>query len=296
MKKIFIFATLFISASSAASAHGNHNETPIIKAIPAAVSTPKVSITKNADEIIIKSNGVPNHKTGQFPSRNNPNSISAQDYTFKITAKPQKAPRPTAVKNRMDFGVALNGVPFDPGTAEYWKRDRNSGWVEEGIINGQKMLGIDENNAHVQPNGAYHYHGKPMGMLTTNDVMHVGYAADGFKIYASTLDKHKSGYRLRTGLRSAGTYDAPPGRYDGTYTQDFDYFSDSGALDRCNGTEINGEYAYILTETFPFVPRCWVGTPDPSFKKEMIGRGPGSDGRRPPPHGRDGRRPPPPRF
>jgi hypothetical protein len=26
------------------------------------------------------------------------------------------------------FGMALNGVPFDPGTAEFWNRDPSSGW------------------------------------------------------------------------------------------------------------------------------------------------------------------------
>ena len=41
--------------------------------------------------------------------------------------------------------------------------------------------------AHVQPTGAYHYHGLPMGPLKKLDYTHkmalVGYAVDGFPIY-----------------------------------------------------------------------------------------------------------------
>ncbi len=57
------------------------------------------------------------------------------------------------------FGVALNGLPLDPGTAEFWHNDPN--WNYEAM-SGKMDLGLDENNAHVQPNGAYHYHGLPM--------------------------------------------------------------------------------------------------------------------------------------
>ena len=28
-----------------------------------------------------------------------------------------------------------------------------------------------------------------------------------------------------------------------------------------------GSYAYFVTEGYPFVARCWQGTPDPSFQK-----------------------------
>ena len=53
----------------------------------------------------------------------------------------------------MSFGVALNGVPFDPGTAEYWENDRSSDWRYDAL-SGKINLGLDQNNAHVQPNGA----------------------------------------------------------------------------------------------------------------------------------------------
>ncbi len=83
------------------------------------------------------------------------------------------------------FGVALNGVPFDPGTARFWKDDPRSGW-DYDALSGRINLGFDGSNAHVQPNGAYHYHGIPNGLLRIraqeNRMTLLGYA-DGFPIY-----------------------------------------------------------------------------------------------------------------
>ena len=227
------------------------------------------AIIKEQDGYIyIQSNGLPNHTTGNFPNAGNPHSISAQNYKFKINKAPVKQPKTIAITNDYYFGVVLNGVPFDAGTAEYYNRDRSSGWVEEGIINGVKHLGIDHNNAHVQPNGAYHYHGIPTALLN-NKLEHIGYAADGFKIYIDPQRKYKSSYRLKIGPRPAA-HNTPSGRYDGTYTQDFEYKANHGSLDKCNGTEIEGEYSYILTVDFPYIPRCWHGRADSSFKKQKM--------------------------
>ncbi len=243
-----------------------------------------VSIQKQDGYLIIKSNGIPNHKTGQFPGSGGPHAISEQSYNFKLSLNPKKSNQITKVRNNNLFGVALNGVPFDPGTAEYWNRDRNSGWVEEGIVNGRKLLGIDISNAHVQPNGAYHYHAEP----PISNSKHIGYAADGFKIYSGN-GRYKSSYKLKSGSRPGGSQ-SPSGRYDGKYTQDFEYIKGHGNLDECNGISLKtGEYIYLTTDGFPYIPRCWVGDPDPSFEKKMGRRG---QGRRGPPS-RHGHHPPP---
>ncbi|MEK9722795.1 MAG: YHYH protein, partial [Rhodospirillaceae bacterium] len=95
--------------------------------------------------------------------------------------KQQKASRVTELGHQ-NFGIALNGVPFDVLTAEYWNRDRSSGWNVEAL-SGAMNLGLDRNNAHVQPNGAYHYHGIPTGLLEQfpfkDKPAPLGYAADG---------------------------------------------------------------------------------------------------------------------
>src|SRR5262249_20206780 len=144
--------------------------------------------TISGGERVITANGLPNHEPGQFPRPGNPNRISAQNYHFNVPLNPKPAATTTS-SARWWFGVALNGVPFEPGTAEFWNNDPDSGLVYEaktGFIN----LGLDENNAHVQPTGAYHYHGLPTGLIKslatdTKQMVLVGWAADGFPIYTS---------------------------------------------------------------------------------------------------------------
>ena len=102
------------------------------------------------------------------------------------------------------------------------------------------------------------------------DLTHVGYAADGFPIFVSQKGKYKSSYVLKAGKRPSGKK-GPGGKYDGTYTADYQYKSGSGSLDQCNGVTVSGKYyIYILTEEFPHIPRCWSGEPHLSFAKSKI--------------------------
>lgn len=225
-------------------------------------------ITVRGSYRYIQANGVPNHSTGKFPNRNNPNSIRAQNYRFRVPVKPKKRGSFRAL-TRHPFGVALNGVPFDPGTAEFFGGNPRSKWREEAITaTGRKKLGLDRNYAHVQPNGAYHYHGIPKGLLSTlGGSKLIGYAADGFPIYYTG---QKSGYRLKKGARPSGS-GSPGGRYDGTYGADYAHIG--GSLDKCNGKTgktaefPSGTYFYVVTANYPFYPRCFAGSPDASFTK-----------------------------
>jgi len=270
----------------------------------------RVEIRISGDTRIIRANGIPAHNTGRFPNRGNPNAIREQNYVFRMDVEPEKRNR-IEILELGKFGVAVNGVPFDPGAAEFWNRDRGSGWRYEAL-GGAVNLGLDSNNAHVQPNGAYHYHGLPTGLIKSwsRDVHSavVGYAADGFPIYAvyglsdpenarSTITALRASYSVKSGTRTGG----PGGLYDGTFVEDYAYAAGSGDLDECNGRDTitpeypQGTYAYFLTESYPFIPRCFRGQPDRSFAQR---RGPGPDGfgpgeepfgRGPPPR----RRPPP---
>ena len=117
----------------------------------------KVTITVTGGDRVITANGLPNHTTGRFPNRGNLNAITAKNYQFHVPTNPTPAKEPTSASIAW-FGVALNGVPFEPGTAEFWNKDPHWNYEAMGAtIN----LGLDQNNAHVQPNGAYHYHGLP---------------------------------------------------------------------------------------------------------------------------------------
>ncbi|HEY9824957.1 MAG TPA: YHYH protein [Stenomitos sp.] len=227
----------------------------------------------------IVANGIPNHATGTFPNQHNPNRIQPQNERFQMPAHPQVAAQVTPAHGRRS-GVALNGIVFDPGTAELWQGDRN--WRYEAL-SGKIDLGLDANNAHVQPDGTYHYHGLPIGLIAklghANTMVMVGYAADGFPMYAqygyteplnpkSGLKKMRSSYRLKTGSRSSG----PGGLYEGTFTQDYEYVRGLGDLDECNGhfgatpEHPQGIYHYFITDTFPIITRTFRGVPDPSFQ------------------------------
>ena len=61
---------------------------------------------------------------------------------------------------------------------------------------------------------------------------------------------------------------------DGTFVSDWEYVDGLGQLDDCNGTTVNGAYAYFVTDVYPYMSRCLKG----EFKEE---RRPG-----PPPGGR----------
>ena len=269
----------------------------------------QVEITTKGQYRYISANGIPNHSTGHFPNRGNPNSIQSQEYRFRVPLDPRIRSNPQAV-NFGSFGVAVNGVPFDPAANEFWQRDRNSGWRYEAM-SGKINLGLDKNNAHVQPNGAYHYHGLPTGLITKwSDKQHspiIGYAADGFPIYMlyglkspenldGPIEALASSYRLRQGSRRGN---GPGGQYDGTFVQDYEYVAGSGDLDDCNGRQCvtpeypEGTYAYFLTSDYPLIPRHFRGQPDASFQKRRGGPGGHGSGRpRPGPGGR----PPKPGF
>ena len=287
-------------------AHPDHNATQkgkfaLVPATEPPPGTNEVTITIEGDRRVVTSNGLPAHLTGRFPNGDNPNSIRAQHYRFTLPAHPLAAAEPTPLR-RQPFGIAVNGVLFDPGTAEMWHNDRSSAWHYDAKGDAFS-LGLDTNNAHVQPNGAYHYHGIPVALVQQlsggkEQMTLVGWAADGFPIYAgwghrdpaqagSPVAKLRSSYHLKKGNRpTAGGQ--PGGVYDGIFVEDFDYVAGSGDLDECSGrTGVTpefpgGTYHYVLTEDFPFVPRLFRGTPDASFARREGPGGPG-DHRGPPP-------------
>lgn len=299
------FPVLLLAAPVLALAHPNHNATQQMSVEPVPATEPApgknvVSITIEGDQRVITSNGLPDHPTGRFPNADNPNGISAQRHRFTMPAKPVAAASITRLE-RGPFGIAVNGVLFDPGTAEMWHNDRASGWHYDAL-GGAFSLGLDTNNAHVQPNGAYHYHGIPVALLQRLSggnarMTLIGWAADGFPIYAtwghrdaknatSPTVKLRSSYRLKSGTRPTAS-GQPGGKYDGIFVEDFEYVAGSGDLDECGGRAgvtpefPDGTYHYVLTEDFPFVPRAFRGTPDPSFARREGPGGPG--GRRGPP-------------
>ena len=155
-------------------------------------------------------------------------------------------------------------------------------------------FGDDMNHAHVQPNGAYHYHGMPellVDFFGDNQGMTlVGWASDGFPVYArygysntndsnSTIKSLIPSYRLKLQPDSnrpmvLTSLAGGPGQGNtspntpiamGAFTQDYEYVEGLGDLDQCNGRfgvtpEFpSGIYYYVVTDDFPFFTRCLKG-------------------------------------
>jgi hypothetical protein len=235
---------------------------------------------------VLTGNGIPDHAItgGSFATPMSPQSLS-----LFFPLQPQMAAEITT-PFRQGSGYALNSVKFDPGTAGTCAATATSTRPGDGCdlamgrdpwtieaLGGSFSFGTDENNGHTQPNGQYHYHGMPEGLLAGAGmaVKLVGFALDGFPVYA------RYGYSVATDSLSAlkimkGSWQlkptADPGRPDletfamGTFTADYEYVAGSGDLDECNGrTGVTpefpqGTYHYYITDTFPFIQRCVKGT------------------------------------
>jgi hypothetical protein len=222
-------------------------------------------------------NGVPDHKVGTFPNSGNPNTIGQISVDFSTTMTPAVVSTSgTAVDHIL--GYAMNSVKFDPSTAESYQ---NQGvWKIEALNQTYFKFGTDTNNAHVQPDGAYHYHGMPEEYITklgkgTSTMTLVGFAVDGFPIYArygyktasdatSGVKVMTSSYRMKT-TPSSGRPSTSIAAM-GTFTQDYEYVAGLGDLDECNGrTGVtpefpNGIYHYYITDSYPYIQRCVKGT------------------------------------
>lgn len=288
LRFIFIFVLICSSSLSQHRFLKKHdsNKAKSINFFPSNISLENsyVEITSNSVFRIIKSNGIPNHKVGKFPNKGNPHKIKSQKYRFHINLTPKildhlfKIHNYSSFVENIPFGVAVNGILFDPGTAEYWNGDKKLGW-NYCALGGAISLGLDECYGHVQPNGAYHYHGISNHLLNDLNVSKeshspiVGWAADGHPIYylygfndiqKTKIIKHTSSYKLREGMRPIPP-EGPGGKFDGTFIQDYEFHEGEGTLDECNGKFVitpeypNGTYAYFLTEKWPVIPRGLKG-------------------------------------
>ena len=147
------------------------------------------SITQDGDYVVIKCNGVPDHKSPYFKTTQwestkyeayngsnpkwgqNPNVIGSQTYTFRIPMSPKEASSKQETPLG-PIGVSLNGVPF----------------FNQYAMNRQPLTdeanGFDQYGGHPAQGSDYHYHVEP-AYLTTNkgkDAL-LGFLLDGFPVY-----------------------------------------------------------------------------------------------------------------
>ncbi len=262
----------------------------------------KYSWSSDGTNRILNGNGIPNHEVGTFPNSNNPNSISEQNVSKSFTLCPSIIYEGglEVVGPAMAIAYALNSVKFDPATAgrcndagECSLARGDGNWNIEALGHETFDFGDDMNHAHVQPNGAYHYHGMPELLIDffgdSNGMTLIGWASDGFPVYArygyadpedsqSQLKALTTSYRLKSqpdenrpntltailgGPNATNNINKPIPM--GAFTQDYEYVKGLGDLDECNGIfgvtpEFpDGIYYYVVTDDFPFFTRCLKG-------------------------------------
>lgn len=251
-----------------------------------AYSTATWTCSDNARELT--ANGIPDHDVGTFPNANNPNTISGQSVSDQMTLAPEETSSATMLGGPMGtIGYVLNGVKIDAGTAGTCDDFGNSctlaqgtgSWHIEALGQSSFNFGTDDNNAHVQPGGVYHYHGMPEGFIekqggNSSTMTLIGWAADGFPIYArygySDASDASSALKAVTGSYQlvSTTSDSRPAIdvYPlGTFAEDWQYVEGSGDLDECNGRVgvtpefPEGIYHYYATDTYPYFQRCVKG-------------------------------------
>ena len=235
----------------------------------------------------LSSNGLPDHAVGTFPNADNPNTLSPRIVSAALALNPVLTTQISARSGpHVPMGFVLNGVKLDPGTAGTCN-DAGTAcalgpspghWNIEALGQSHFRFGTDSSNGHVQPGGAYHYHGVPEGFvakLNKGQAMTlIGWALDGFPIYArygySVAADATSPVKVMHGsyaLKAVPDPKRPPvSLYAmGSFTQDYVYRAGAGDLDECNGRfgvtpEFpTGIYHYYATDDYPYIQRCVKG-------------------------------------
>ena len=264
-----------------------------------------LTISVSGGKCVFTTNGIPNHDMGEGGRFATP--ISAQNLNYEITSMPIKAGSPTTNIWKASV-ILINGGTVDILPAACYG-EGNDALGREMIGCGPDKInhpwrydamsplnnfGTDIHNAHVQPDGMYHYHANPNAVfesdcntVTTASPV-IGFAADGFPVYGTCINDNgsirtaQSSYRLKDGggaRQAVEGYQTPTGgtgnisssNYDGQFRGDWEYAADLGDLDQCNGMTVDGQYGYYVTPTFPWVLACYSGTPDASFNPAPSG-------------------------
>ena len=156
----------------------------------------------------IYSDNIPNHDFNDS-SANFASNVMERDRTFKVKRFPEAASQNTEIQRGVWDALMLNGVVVDLKSAGCYSPSSPNANSDGNIAAGcgqsaqwnlvpleyTSMFGVDIHNAHVQPDGSYHYHGNPNAMFDDSPSGEgspfIGFAADGFPIYGSyILDAH----------------------------------------------------------------------------------------------------------
>jgi len=192
-----------------------------------------VSVSLDGDNVVLRANGVPDHKSVYFPTSDsryeayngsnksfssNGFQIIQQQLTFRIPVNP-KAASTHASTPLGPIGIAVNGVPI---FNQYNGQNRPL-TVE--------INSFDQYNGHPQMTGQYHYHVEPLGITQKNGSSSlIGFLLDGFPVYGPI----ENGKRITNADldelhgHTGATVDYPNGIYHYHITAEDPYINGAG--------------------------------------------------------------------
>jgi hypothetical protein len=211
----------------------------------------------SGDMRTIITNDLPNHHTGIFPIMSsdpayaydkNPNSITGQTLTYKLSADPTYGQNPNCESG--EVGIMLTGVALF-SALDAGGRDAGAWEVQDSC------------DGHPQSDGIYHYH--TLSSCIKNVSVHtvIGYALDGFPITGPDV-----------GTNNILT------------TSDLDECHGIVSPITFNGKQVT-MYHYVMTQDFPYSVSCYRGTPiqPPGQQEQQQGQSSQSSGQQAGPPG-----------
>ena len=250
-----------------------------------------LKISSDMNSCTFSVDAIPNHDFNDS-SASFATNVMEVNRSFTIKRNPVIVSENTQIDGRSWDAVMVNGVVVDIKSNGCYQPTEPRANTDGNIASNcprnaewnlvpleyKSMFRVDMHNAHVQPDGTYHYHGNPNALFDDSPSEDgsplIGWAADGFPIYGSyilevstgTYRKVLSGYTLKTGSRGTKSNTNPGGQYNGIYEEDWEW-TNAGDLDECNGMTYKDQYGYYVTDGYPYIINCFKGTPDPSFNK-----------------------------
>lgn len=198
---------------------------------------------------------------GQYPVEQDYNGNNA--FVFPLTPELATEPR---IQIRNAVGMAVNGIPiFFPqtpgstGQPSCILETSTDGCLRDAIVDGE----MDRCGGHAGRGNDYHYHqltNEPGCLIdiVANEIgpdAPVGIMYDGFSVYPRVLDgSTEFGYTYQDALSGS------------TNTNLLSIYEESVSLDdSCGGyRSADGDVYYAVTDGFPYISNCLVGTYDPN--------------------------------
>ena len=207
--------------------------------------------TQIGDELFIHTNGIPNHMYGAGVDLGR---VCEQKHQLRIPLYPQE------MDESVPVGVGPIGV-LKSGVVLYSPIADSGGGIRQ-------TSSSDIYNGYTNTQCGYQMHKLDSTNQQWKDCEHIGYMRDGFPIYSQC--RKRQIYGSTSLMRSC--YKMEPGR-TGSDESHYRFRPNDCELDQYNGYDFSGQgfldsnnnpiegWAYVATESFPFITSAYKGTP-----------------------------------